>query len=401
MRFGFLKIGGGFNVFSGALTGSLQALQDASGVSSPLQLSTTNAAITSGLNVGGTFANLARLHVRGDGTNPLQRWESNGGVELARMDVNGVLCFYNTGQGIDFYGQGIKFLDSVGTLDYSNRGSSGGAYHRFRAPQTGLATGIQKVIGIESNYQNIVAGNSNFRPLSLEYTINNTAAQTGTATGLYLSATITAVNGMTHNLADLQVNGNTVLRILGSGQVQSMGYSIDAPRFRFNNQEINTNFGYIIGQANGVIGLLNATENGFDSLVFGLRSSLYPMIKRVGNAFYLKQADDIGWAGLQCGQIQISGFNTTIGSNTMVLNGCMLYTVSNNLLQISSNSGGSSIGIRTTAASTSTQIINGVGSPEGVITANVGSIFMRGDGGMLSTMYVKESGTGNTGWVAK
>ena len=41
------------------------------------------------------------------------------------------------------------------------------------------------------------------------------------------------------------------------------------------------------------------------------------------------------------------------------------------------------------------------GSPEGVITAGVGSQALRSDGGAGTSFYVKESGTGNTGWVAK
>ena len=43
----------------------------------------------------------------------------------------------------------------------------------------------------------------------------------------------------------------------------------------------------------------------------------------------------------------------------------------------------------------------GANSPEGVITANVGSLYLRTNGGANTTLYVKESGTGNTGWVAK
>ena len=43
----------------------------------------------------------------------------------------------------------------------------------------------------------------------------------------------------------------------------------------------------------------------------------------------------------------------------------------------------------------------GAGSPEGVVTASVGSLYTRTDGGLLSTLYVKESGAGNTGWVSK
>ena len=44
---------------------------------------------------------------------------------------------------------------------------------------------------------------------------------------------------------------------------------------------------------------------------------------------------------------------------------------------------------------------SGSGTPENVITAPIGSIYTRTDGGASTTLYVKESGTGNTGWVAK
>ncbi|MBB5038275.1 hypothetical protein [Prosthecobacter dejongeii] len=44
---------------------------------------------------------------------------------------------------------------------------------------------------------------------------------------------------------------------------------------------------------------------------------------------------------------------------------------------------------------------SGFGSPESVVTAKVGSIYTRLDGGAGTTLYIKESGTGNTGWVAK
>ena len=40
------------------------------------------------------------------------------------------------------------------------------------------------------------------------------------------------------------------------------------------------------------------------------------------------------------------------------------------------------------------------GAPEGVLSANPGSIFLRKDGGVGATLYVKRTGTGNTGWFA-
>jgi hypothetical protein len=48
----------------------------------------------------------------------------------------------------------------------------------------------------------------------------------------------------------------------------------------------------------------------------------------------------------------------------------------------------------------SMQDLYGTGSPEGVVTADVGSIYRRTDGGTGTTLYVKQSGTGNTGWAA-
>lgn len=43
----------------------------------------------------------------------------------------------------------------------------------------------------------------------------------------------------------------------------------------------------------------------------------------------------------------------------------------------------------------------GTASPEGVVAADTGSIYQRTDGGAVTSFYVKETGTGNTGWVAK
>ncbi len=43
----------------------------------------------------------------------------------------------------------------------------------------------------------------------------------------------------------------------------------------------------------------------------------------------------------------------------------------------------------------------GTGSPEGVVTASVGSLYTDLTGGVSTTLYVKTSGSGNTGWTAK
>lgn len=43
--------------------------------------------------------------------------------------------------------------------------------------------------------------------------------------------------------------------------------------------------------------------------------------------------------------------------------------------------------------------IEGTGSPEGVVAAPKGTRYVRTDGGVGTTFYVKEAGTGNTGWT--
>lgn len=73
---------------------------------------------------------------------------------------------------------------------------------------------------------------------------------------------------------------------------------------------------------------------------------------------------------------------------------------------VSTNSGGgagfsvlaSNAGVQLNAGPTWT---SGTGSPEGVVTAPVGSFYSRTDGGAATSWYVKESGSGSTGWTAK
>lgn len=47
------------------------------------------------------------------------------------------------------------------------------------------------------------------------------------------------------------------------------------------------------------------------------------------------------------------------------------------------------------------EIWAGSGTPEATVTAPIGSLAMRSDGGAGTSLYVKQSGTGNTGWAAK
>jgi hypothetical protein len=100
--------------------------------------------------------------------------------------------------------------------------------------------------------------------------------------------------------------------------------------------------------ADGLIALYNSAGTDFSRLQFGGTTSSFPALKRSSAELQVRLADDSGFAAQQ-----------------------------------------------------SLYIRYGSGTPEGAVTAPVGAIYSRTDGGAGTSFYVKESGTGNTGWVAK
>lgn len=98
---------------------------------------------------------------------------------------------------------------------------------------------------------------------------------------------------------------------------------------------------------------------------FGGSSVAFPALRRTGASIDVRLADDSGYAGL-------AALNITATAGQVFFN---------------------------TAATI--KDLTGAGSPEGVVTASVGSTYRRTDGGAGTSFYVKESGASNTGWVAK
>ena len=89
------------------------------------------------------------------------------------------------------------------------------------------------------------------------------------------------------------------------------------------------------------------------------------------------------------GTSSIIMFNQRSTTTELEMTGAKLLTelVGNNLISINGSGG--------------PRILSGSGSPEGVITAPAGSIYLNELGGSGVTHWDKESGTGNTGWIAK
>jgi hypothetical protein len=70
-----------------------------------------------------------------------------------------------------------------------------------------------------------------------------------------------------------------------------------------------------------------------------------------------------------------------------------------NTFQIAGRVEGAQTGEFMRMAGVSVHVVTG--TPEGAVIAAVGSLAVRKDGGASTTLYVKQSGAGNTGWVAK
>ncbi len=135
--------------------------------------------------------------------------------------------------------------------------------------------------------------------------------------------------------------------------------------------------------------------------------------------YALRVADNVASITLDMGQSNVPAVNTAWMQVRAQSNFAVKYN-----LAIQPNGGQVTVGTMTTPAATTAFSISGgdvavatagrgillpggiswtsgAGSPEGVVTAPIGSLYSRSDGGVLTSLYVKQSGSGNTGWAGK
>jgi hypothetical protein len=146
--------------------------------------------------------------------------------------------------------------------------------------------------------------------------------------------------------------------------------------------------GDIISTLSGAVVKKDGTAVMTDNLDFN--ADLGMRIKK-GNATSIMQMDfpEVTTAGAN---VRIFRNTNTSGGKALVLcNGDGTLTVAFQIFN----------GIINTINGVAVSIMAGSGAPEGSRTAPVGSIYLRSDGGAGTSIYVKQSGTGNTGWAAK
>jgi len=185
----------------------------------------------------------------------------------------------------------------------------------------------------------------------LFYMNGGTAPSSWGTSGTYIG--VNAVSGFVGDFLGMHVNGGANLfSVSRTGAVFSLA---DITGSYFKN--VNNNFHlYGASTGTGALTLYNGGESDAAILQFGGTNTSFPGFVRNGAGIDVKLADNSAYTS-----IRASKFTVT----------------------------------------TSVFWSSGTGSPEGVVTANIGSIYSRSDGGAGTTLYVKESGTGNTGWIAK
>lgn len=170
---------------------------------------------------------------------------------------------------------------------------------------------------------NLGAGATNPRIENIAYTINNSGAQTGTATGIFLNATETALNGQTHNLLDLQVGGVSKARIANDGSFNMSGNNFG---IILNNGSANyLRVAYTGNDArfdcNNLV-LVGITGGAFTGLIkIGGTTSSFPAIKRNGTEIDFRLADDSAFTPVNATIFRVGGTATQLQVNQLNLGG--------------------------------------------------------------------------------
>jgi hypothetical protein len=163
-------------------------------------------------------------------------------------------------------------------------------------------------------------------------------------------------------------------------------------------------------QENGVFNQINTSASGYGS---------YTIEDSTSGTYRLTQIGQLGTSYAGYGILTANGgffYSTspTLSIGTDHASGVIKFATGTGLTEKMRLSAAGGFGVGTTTDPGAGNIIAtrfyftstvfmaaGTGTPEGSLTAGIGSTFHRTDGGALTSFYVKESGTGNTGWVAK
>jgi|GEM_PF-6153058 len=291
------------------------------------------------------------------------------------------------------------FLAGGGDFTLPAKLNFGGSTSSFPSLKRSGAS-IQARLADDSAYANFLASNVLVEQ-SGSLLITNRGGLSATADGLFM---LTNAAGTDFSLLMLGGSSSSFPALKRSGASFQVRLADDSDYANLLAANITvpsaggflfTSRGSLYAPADGRLLMANAAGSDFGRLMLGGTTSSFPALKRNGGAIEVRLADDSAYADLFASNVLLAGsllwpakfsINSPSDGNLRLTN--------------AAGSGFTSL-LFATGASTDVGIYPCTGTPEGAVTARIGSIALRLDGGANTSIYVKESGTGNTGWVAK
>lgn len=220
--------------------------------------------------------------------------------------------------------------------------------------------------------------------------------------GLLLAALLTA--GELPNFAVADLVAPSVLDSTGSFQLSATG-----------SLKYGTTRAVVSSPANGVLQITNAAGGGTvgtTRLILGANAATGGaalVLNNTAQRLGIMNGDATAYVALLVNQLLYSGSGPN-GIGDISGNNSLMWQ--SGVVTLSGGGGspatfttwdatGNATFNQTVKVQNAATIRSGANTPEGAVTGAVGDIFLRTNGGAGTTMYVKESGAGNTGWVAK
>lgn len=255
--------------------------------------------------------------------------------------------------GADTVITGNSFLDLVGSVRYGIEVSGA----RTTVSGNTVSNALQGIIVSGNiNYDNLCITGNRIQSTNTGIRLQISSGYTGrniSITGNNITTDSVGINTR-QDITNLTISGNV---IIGPGSASGRGVYIETPQ-----QDA-----YVFVQGNTVVGF-----------------------QRAFAVYYL--------TALAINKLYATGNNISNDIPTRAWNFEGLATMGTDVIFAW---GPTNAGLRDNRLDGEIKFNIGTGTPEGVLTAAVGSLYLRSNGGAGTTLYVKESGTGNTGWVAK
>lgn len=360
----------------------------------------------------------ARLQITGEGSTSLTTAllvKASSGLDHFEIKNNGSFYIRNTtftDQAGVIYKNGVRFLHN---FNYGNNGvvttlgnnlflgensgnfTMGSTATSAAEASNNLAIGSGTMITATKAQQNLAVGTNAMGAITtasyctgigesaLRY---NYVGNKNIAIGYYAMASSTGSESVAIGSAAMQNNtiGNCVAIGTNSQVSNNGGDNVTIGNYAFNQSG---------GARNTAVGnqVMQSHTTGNDNIAIGRWAARY-YNNGAGNLTSMSSSIIFG---VNASPLANAGTNEiVIGPNAIGL-GSNTTRIGNSSTTRSHLDGILTVGV----AANNVGWVTGPGSPEGVVTANPGSLYTNIGGGAGTTLYVKETGTGNTGWIAK